>query len=70
MYEARLCERLPRVVAHYARRSVRMEEGLRVIGYQLGGETGARAGARLAIAASPDTLLRRVRAAVARARGG
>jgi transposase len=58
------CERLPRVVAHYARRTVRMEEALRVIGLLLGGEAGARAAARLAVAASADTLLRRVRAAV------
>jgi transposase len=58
------CERLPRVVAHYARRTVQLDDALRLIGYLLGGEAGARAAVRLAIRASPDTLLRRVRQAV------
>src|SRR5215218_9373025 len=58
------CERLPRVVAHYGRKTVRMEEALRLIGLLLGGEAGSRATLKLALAASPDTLLRRVRAAV------
>jgi transposase len=58
------CERLPRVVAHYARQTVRMNEALELIGFLLGGEAGARAALRLAMATSPDTLLRRVRAAV------
>src|SRR5215213_8455808 len=58
------CERLPRVVAHYARQTVRLDEALRLIGYLLGGEAGARATLKLAMATSPDTLLRRVRASV------
>ena len=58
------CERLPRVVAHYARQTVRLNEALQLIGYLLGGEAGARATLKLAMATSPDTLLRRVRAAV------
>ena len=58
------CERLPRVVAHYARKTVRMNEALELIGFLLGGEAGARAAVKLAMATSPDTLLRRVRAAV------
>jgi transposase len=58
------CERLPRVVAHYGRKTVRMEDTLRLIGFLLGGEAGARATLKLAMATSPDTLLRRVRAAV------
>ena len=58
------CERLPRVVAHYGRKTVRLEDVLRLIGYLLGGEAGSRATRRLAMATSPDTLLRRVRAAV------
>ena len=58
------CERLPQVVAHYGRKTVRMEEALRLIGLLLGGEAGARATSKLAMATSPDTLLRRVRAAV------
>jgi transposase len=58
------CERLPRVVAHYARKTVRLDDALQLIGYLLGGEAGARATRKLAMATSPDTLLRRVRAAV------
>lgn len=58
------CERLPRAVAHYARKTVRMNRALELLGFFLGGEAGARAGARLAMKASADTLLRRVRAGV------
>jgi transposase len=58
------CERIPRVVAYYGRKTVRLEGALRLIGLLLGGEAGARASAKLAMATSPDTLLRRVRAAV------
>src|SRR5215211_7534920 len=57
------CERLPRVVAHYARKTVRLNEALTLIGFLLGGEAGARATLKLAMKTSPDTLLRRVRAA-------
>lgn len=58
------CERLPRVVAHYGRKTVRLDDALRFIGFLLGGEPGARAALRLAMATSPDMLLRRVRQAV------
>ncbi len=58
------CERLPRVVAPYGRQTVRMNEALELLGFLLGGEAGARAARRLAMASSPDTLIRRVRAAV------
>jgi|SRR5215213_1364921 len=58
------CERLPRVVAHYGRKTVRLDDALRLIGLLLGGEGGSRATSKLAIKTSPDTLLRRVRAAV------
>ena len=58
------CERLPRVVAHYGRKTGRLEEALRLIGFLLGGEAGSRATRSLAMTTSPDTLLRRVRAAV------
>jgi transposase len=57
------CERLPQVVAHYARKTVRMDEALRLIGLLLGGEAGSRATLKLAMKTSADTLLRRVRAA-------
>ena len=57
------CERLPRVVAHYGRKTVRLDDALRLIGLLLGGEAGARATRKLATSTSPDTLLRRVRQA-------
>jgi transposase len=52
------------VVAYYARKTVRMNEALELIGFLLGGAAGSRATRRLAMTTSPDTLLRRVRAAV------
>jgi transposase len=58
------CERLPRVVAYYARKTIRLNEALTLIGFLLGGEAGSRATLKLAMATSPDTLLRRVRASV------
>lgn len=58
------CERLPRAVAHYGRKTVRLDDALRFIGLLLGGESGSRAALRLAMATSPDTLLQRVRQAV------
>src|SRR5215210_4313245 len=41
------CQRLPRVVEHYARKTVRMNEALQLIGLLLGGEPGARAALKL-----------------------
>jgi transposase len=55
------CERLPRVVAHYARRTVRLVAALELIGFALGGEAGARLARELGLLISPDTLLRRLR---------
>jgi transposase len=55
------CERLPQVVAAYARKTVRLNDALRLIGFLIGGEAGARAAIRLSMGASPDTLIRRVR---------
>ena len=36
------CERLPAVVAPYARRTLRLAHALQVLGFALGGEAGAR----------------------------
>jgi transposase len=58
------CERLPRVVMHYGRKTVRLDDALRLIGLLPGGEAGARATLKLAITTSPDTPLRRARMAV------
>jgi transposase len=54
-------ERLPTVVAPYARRTRRLSDALRLIGLALGGEAGARMTAQLGMRTSPDTLLRTVR---------
>jgi transposase len=58
------CERLPQVVATYARKTVRLNDALRLIGFLIGGEAGARAAIRLGMSVSPDTLIRRVRQTV------
>jgi transposase len=55
------CERLPSVVAHYARKTVRLNAALELIGFAIGGEAGARLARELGLTISPDTLLRRLR---------
>jgi transposase len=55
------CERLPRVVAAYARKTVRLNSALRLLAFALGGAAGARAACGLGLHASGDTLLRRIR---------
>jgi hypothetical protein len=56
-------ERLPGIVAPYARRTARLSEAFELIGFVLGGEAGGRVLHCLAMAGSPDTLLRIIRAA-------
>jgi len=58
------CERLPGVVARYARKTARLNDALELIGFAIGGKAGARAACRLGMSTSPDTLIRRVRRAV------
>jgi transposase len=61
-------ERLPGLVAPYARKTIRLTQVLEVIGMAVGGEAGARLLTTLGMTASPDTLLRLIRrAAVSRA---
>jgi transposase len=54
-------ERLPEVAEPYARKTHRLTAILRAIAFVCGGEEGARLLDRLAIPASPDTLLREIR---------
>ena len=54
-------ERLPGFAAPWARTTDRLRQTQTDIGSSLGGEAGARLAARMAITASPDTLLRRVK---------
>jgi hypothetical protein len=56
-------ERLPDLVAVYARKTTRLTAVLRAIGIALGGQAGARLVARLQLSTSPATLLRLVQAA-------
>ncbi len=55
------CERLPQVARVYGRQTDRASEIVRLVGYVAGGRPGQRLLARLAIATSDDTILRRVR---------
>ncbi len=55
------CERLPKVVASYARKTVRLTSALQLLAFALGGEAGARAACGLGLMTSGDTLLRRIR---------
>jgi transposase len=57
------CERLPAVLTPHARTTDRLTDAHRSIGFALGGEAGSRLAAHLALPTSPDTLLRRVKAA-------
>ncbi|MDQ6738879.1 MAG: ISL3 family transposase, partial [Actinomycetota bacterium] len=54
-------ERLPGVVAPYARRTARLTDILRLLAFALGGEAGARLVDQLGMATSPATLLRLMR---------
>src|SRR6266702_836189 len=54
-------ERLPGVVAPYARRTTRLTDLLTLIGFAMGGEAGNCLVERMGLEASPETLLRLVR---------
>jgi transposase len=56
-------ERLPNVVAPYARRTTRLTDVFTLMGFALGGEAGKRLAAGMGLATSPDTLLRLLHAA-------
>jgi len=55
------CERIPTFVAPYARRTLRLNEALRLIGLVAGGEAGARLAVALGMSVSPDTIIQRIR---------
>jgi transposase len=59
---ATFVETLPVVSPKYGRQTSRLSETVRLIGYVLGGEAGARLSRRLGITTSPDTVLRRLKA--------
>jgi len=54
-------ETLPVVSPKYGRQTSRLSETVRLIGYVLGGEAGARLSSRLGMTTSADTVLRRLK---------
>ena len=54
-------ETLPMVSARHGRQTSRLSETIRLVGYVLGGEAGARLSKRLGMATSSDTVLRRLK---------
>ena len=61
--ERQICtERLPTVVAPYARHTTRLTDVLTLIGFALGGEAGKRLAAGMGLASGPATLLRLIHA--------
>jgi transposase len=58
------CERLPAVVAPYARRTQRLAHALQILGFALGGEAGARLARAFSMSTSAETVLRGIRRAV------
>src|SRR5579859_2439448 len=56
-------ERVPSVVAPYARRTIRLQDLFTLIGFALGGEAGKRLVEGMGLALHPATLLRLIRAA-------
>jgi transposase len=55
------CERLPSVVDKHARRTIRLNEALAIIGFTMSAEAGGRHTYKLGMGVSADTLLRMVR---------
>ena len=54
-------ERIPSVTLNHGQQTRRLSETLRLIGYMLGGNPGARLSQRLGIQSSSDTILRRLK---------
>ena len=60
---ATFCERMPSILAPYARYTNRLVDQQRQVAFALGGEAGSRLLAIMEMAVSPDTLLRLIRKA-------
>ena len=56
-------ERFPSLTLPRAKFTLRLQEALREMGFELGGEAGARLGKKLSYPGSPDTILRLVKRA-------
>jgi len=55
------CERLPKVVESYGRKTVRLQELFGILAFVLGGEAGAKTARQIGLKISGDTLLRDIR---------
>ena len=55
------CERLPKVVESYGRKTIRLQALFKVLAFALGGEAGSKTACDLGLKVSGDTLLRRIR---------
>lgn len=55
------CERLPKVVESYGRKTIRLQGVFAVLAFVLGGEAGAKTAGKIGLKTSGDTLLRRIR---------
>ena len=55
------CERLPKIVESYGRKTVRLQELFGILALMLGGEAGAKTAYRIGLKTSGDTLLRGIR---------
>lgn len=55
------CERLPKVVESYGRKTIRLQELFGILAFVLGGEAGAKTAREMSLSISGDTLLRRIR---------
>jgi transposase len=55
------CQRLPKVVQSYARKTVRLTSALTLLAFALGGEAGAGVASELQLIVSGDTLLKLIR---------
>ena len=57
------CERLPKVVKSYGRKTVRLQELFGILAFALGGEAGSKTARQIGLDISGDTLLRQIRRA-------
>lgn len=55
------CERLPKAVAFYARRTSRLNEVISLLAFALGGRGGAKVSQKLNMSVGKDTLIRAIR---------
>ncbi|MBC7910391.1 MAG: ISL3 family transposase, partial [Pyrinomonadaceae bacterium] len=55
------CERLPKVVESYGRKTIRLQELFSILAFVPGGEAGAKTARQIGLKISGDTLLRRIR---------